>query len=93
MTPVARLSLYDEQDRAVAYSVPVPFIPQPGWLIEYHGKMWEVTSQPQGNASAFNGYRWQPSDYSQVSCTAPGCSNSWRTKAAYVKDLPDGSAR
>jgi hypothetical protein len=47
MTPVARLSLYDEQDRAVAYSVPVPFIPQPGWLIEYHGKMWEVTSQPQ----------------------------------------------
>ena len=40
-----------------------------------------------GNYSAFNGYRWTPSDYSQVACT--DCGATWRTKAAYVDTLPD----
>jgi hypothetical protein len=52
-----------------------------------HREHWAVV-QRKGNASAFNGYRWQPSDYSQVSCNAPGCHRSWRTKAAYVDQLP-----
>lgn len=47
MPVVAHLSMYDEEDRAAAYSVPVPFIPQPGYLIEHHGELWEVVSQPQ----------------------------------------------
>jgi hypothetical protein len=39
------------------------------------------------NCSAFNGYRETPSDYSAIACNA--CSASWRTKAAYVAQLPD----
>ncbi|MFI8932363.1 hypothetical protein ACIG3E_32450 [Streptomyces sp. NPDC053474] len=45
--------------------------------------------QRQCNYSAFNGYTRTPSDYSLVVCTAPGCSTAWRTKAAYVQNLPD----
>lgn len=41
----------------------------------------------KGNRSAFNGYRWTPSDYSEVRCTV--CGRSWRTKAKYVDALPD----
>ena len=42
-----------------------------------------------GNYSAFNGYRFTPSDYSEVVCTA--CETRWRTKANYVSMLPDTS--
>lgn len=38
------------------------------------------------NHSAFNGYRWTPSDYSAIGCEA--CGSRWRTKAAYVDELP-----
>lgn len=40
------------------------------------------------NYSAFNGYHFTPSDYSEVRCTRPGCIGMWRTKAAYVEGLP-----
>lgn len=40
------------------------------------------------NHSAFNGYRYTPSNYSQVRCLRPGCFGSWRTDAAYVETLP-----
>lgn len=39
----------------------------------------------RGNYSAFNGYRFQPSDYSLVECSA--CHASWRTNALYVDTL------
>jgi hypothetical protein len=39
------------------------------------------------NYSAFSGYRWTPSDYSEVKCLV--CGRRWRTKAAYVRQLPD----
>ena len=39
------------------------------------------------NYSAFNGYKWTWSPYSQVRCAT--CGRSWRTKAAYVRALPD----
>jgi len=44
----------------------------------------------KGNFSAFNGYRWTPSAYSCVKCVRPGCPGMWRTKDAYVDNLPDG---
>ena len=37
--------------------------------------------------SAFNGYHRTPSEYSTVSCEAPGCNAVGRTKAAYVDEL------
>lgn len=40
------------------------------------------------NYSAFNGYHYTPSDYSEVRCTRPGYIGRWRTKAAYVEGLP-----
>jgi hypothetical protein len=40
------------------------------------------------NYSAFNGYRYTPSDYSSVCC--PKCHRVWRTKAAYINELRDG---
>lgn len=40
------------------------------------------------NYSAFNGYRYTPSDYSQVKCA--GCGHIWRTKARYVDGLRKG---
>lgn len=40
----------------------------------------------RGNYSAFNGYRFTPSDYSEVSCTV--CERRWRTSAKYVDELP-----
>lgn len=48
-----------------------------------------VVVQRRCNRSAFNGYRKTPSDYSQVRCCA--CHSVWRTKAAYVDSLPDGT--
>jgi hypothetical protein len=38
-----------------------------------------------GNYSAFNGYRFTPSDYSELGCSR--CGVSWRTNAAYVEEL------
>ena len=42
------------------------------------------------NYSAFNGYRWTPSDYSLIKCLK--CGQYWRTKAKYVDSLPAESA-
>jgi hypothetical protein len=53
-----------------------------------HKAFWRVV-QRNGNASAFNGYHWTLSDYSGVRCTHPDCGRFWRTKANYVRDLPD----
>jgi hypothetical protein len=39
------------------------------------------------NYSAFNGYHRTWSAYSAVRCNT--CGGSWRTKAAYVRRLPD----
>lgn len=37
------------------------------------------------NYSAFNGWRYTPSDYSAISCLK--CQTIWRTKAKYVDNL------
>lgn len=52
-------------------------------------KNWRVT-QYRCNHSAFNGYHRTFSDYSEVCCTK--CHQFWRTKAAYVYDLPKEDA-
>lgn len=46
-----------------------------------------VVRQREGNQSAFNGGRWQPSAYSEVVCLE--CRSVWRTKAGYVSSLRD----
>lgn len=46
-----------------------------------------VVTQRRCNHSAFNGYKYTPSDWSEVRCTA--CGWSWRTKAKYVTGLAD----
>lgn len=51
-----------------------------------HKPSWRVLAR-RVNYSAFNGGRATPSDYSQLHC--PMCSTSWRTKAAYVDEIPD----
>jgi len=38
------------------------------------------------NHSAFNGYRFAPSDYSEVVCLI--CGARWRTKGEYVERSP-----
>lgn len=53
-----------------------------------HKPHWAVVVR-NGNFSAFNGYHFTPSDYSTVRCLVPACRRAWRTKAAYVKELPD----
>jgi len=52
-----------------------------------HRAFWWVR-QRNCNHSAFNGGHRTTSDYSEVVCGAPGCGRVWRTKAAYVRDLP-----
>lgn len=47
-------------------------------------RAWEVTVY-KGNYSAFNGYRFTFSEYSEVVCNI--CLRRWRTKARYVYDL------
>jgi hypothetical protein len=47
-------------------------------------RAWRVIVR-NGNRSAFNGYRWQYSAYSSVTCLA--CGRTGRTKAAYVDEL------
>ena len=49
-------------------------------------RRWRVTAR-RCNYSAFNGYRWTPSDYSEVRCSV--CRSFWRTKAQYVDKLQD----
>ncbi len=41
------------------------------------------------NRSAVNGYRWTPSDYSEVRCLT--CGARWRTKAAWVDTCRDAT--
>jgi len=50
---------------------------------------WRVHAR-RCNYSAFNGYRYTPSDYSSVECIRAlgGCGAWWRTKAAYVDKVP-----
>jgi hypothetical protein len=51
-----------------------------------HRASWVVVARKH-NRSAFNGYHYTRSDYSGVRCTR--CDRYWRTKAAYVDELPD----
>lgn len=46
--------------------------------------------QRNHNRSAFSGYKRTWSEYSAVACTV--CHGHWRTRAGYVRDLPDGLA-
>lgn len=55
-----------------------------------HRPYWVVT-QRRSHRSAFSGYHTTPSDYSTVRCRVKGCPGLWRSKAAYVASLPDGS--
>lgn len=48
-------------------------------------KHWVVVDR-QCHFSAFSGYHYTPSDYSCVRCQT--CGRFWRTKAAYVGELP-----
>ena len=51
-----------------------------------HKPHWFVVTR-KANYSAFNGYHWTPSDYSEVRCGM--CGSRWRTKAKFVDDLPN----
>jgi hypothetical protein len=51
-----------------------------------HRASWVVV-QRECNFSAFSGYRQTPSDYSGIRCTR--CDRYWRTRAKYVRSLPD----
>lgn len=53
-----------------------------------HRPYWVVV-QRNYNQSAFSGYKKTHSEYSLVRCQVGGCRSAWRTKAAYVSDLPD----
>jgi hypothetical protein len=57
-----------------------------------HRSWWRVVARNM-NASAFNGYRPAYSDYSGLTCTHPQCGRYWRTKAAYVGQVPDAGRR
>ncbi len=41
----------------------------------------------KANRSAFSGYHWTPSEWSEVKCLR--CGALWRTRAAYVSELRD----
>ena len=49
-------------------------------------RRWRVT-QYRCNHSAYNGYRYTPSAYSNIICEVTGCTGSWRTKASYADAL------
>lgn len=48
-----------------------------------------VVIQRYCNHSAFRGYNYQASDYSQIRCLK--CGEFWRTKAKYVYRLRDAT--
>lgn len=50
-------------------------------------RAWVVVAR-RCNYSAFNGWRYTPSDWSEVFCK--GCHALGRTRASYVEDLPNG---
>lgn len=50
-------------------------------------RAWVVVAR-KCNHSAFNGWRWTPSDWSEIWCR--GCHAVGRTKAKYVDSLKDG---
>jgi len=50
------------------------------------GRTWAVLDR-KCNYSAFNGYKYTPSDYSCIVCKS--CGATWRTKASFVDQLPD----
>lgn len=54
--------------------------------VRAHRGLWRVTVR-KANYSAFNGGRRTPSAWSQLRC--PACSTSWRSKGAYVDNVPD----
>jgi hypothetical protein len=65
-----------------------------GPVCHEHGREHWVVIHYRHNHSAFNGYRWTPSDYSAVTCDGPRpessdgkCGTWWRTKARYVEEL------
>jgi hypothetical protein len=49
-------------------------------------KYWVVTTR-NGNYSAFNGYHFTPSNYSQLHCFR--CGVYWRSSGRYVIKIPD----
>lgn len=49
-----------------------------------------VVTMRKANYSAFNGYHYTPSDYSQIKCRR--CGATWRSKAKFVQRLPDASS-
>lgn len=49
-------------------------------------RYWVVTTR-NGNRSAFNGYHFTPSNYSQLHCLR--CGTYWRSSGRYVKQVPD----
>lgn len=53
-----------------------------------HRDAWAVLVR-NANYSAFNGGRRTPSAYSSIRCSK--CPTVWRTKATYVKHLPDAA--
>lgn len=55
-----------------------------------HRAFWRVVAR-NSNHSAFNGYHKTFSDYSAILCVEKlgGCGAGWRTRAAYVYELPD----
>jgi uncharacterized protein CbrC (UPF0167 family) len=50
-------------------------------------RAWVVIAR-RCNHSAFNGYHFTPSEYSEIFC--PRCRAMGRTKAKYVSQLQDG---
>lgn len=47
-----------------------------------------VVVQREHNRSAFNGYHYTPSYYSELYCQA--CGKLWRSRGKYIVRLPDG---
>lgn len=50
-------------------------------------RQWVVLPPRNMSCSAFNGYRWEWSDYSHLYCRV--CREGWRSKAAYIDHLAD----
>lgn len=48
-----------------------------------------VVTVRKANYSAFSGYHYTPSDWSEIRCVATG--QRWRSKSAHVDRLPDAT--